>query len=80
MFISVRSLDAGVVLEEEAVSLTIKTTSGEITILDSHRPLMTELVACEARVTKKDSSTERFAVKGGFLEVNRRNQVLVLLD
>ena len=78
--ISVRSLDAGVVLEDEVTSLTVKTTSGEITILDAHRPLMTELVACEARAIKKDASVERFAVKGGFLEVNRRNQVLVMID
>ncbi len=80
MLISVRSLESGVVLEGDAVSLNIKTTSGEITVLDAHRPLMSVLKTCTASVLKKDGTKQEFIVNGGFLEVNRKNQVLVLVD
>jgi F-type H+-transporting ATPase subunit epsilon len=80
MIISFRSLDRGVIFEGEAMSLNVKTTSGEITVLDCHRPLMTELRQGNATVVNNDGAAQQFEIAGGFLEVNRNNQVLLLVD
>ncbi len=80
MIISLRSLDKGVVFEGEASSLNVKTTSGDITILDRHRPLMTELRQGTATVIKADGIANQFEISGGFLEVNQSNHVLLLVD
>ncbi len=79
MLISLRSLDKGILYEEEASSLNVKTTSGEITILNHHRPLMTELEQGDVVITNSNGSVRRFGTLGGFLEVNQ-NKAIVLLD
>lgn len=68
-----------VVYEEEIDQLTLPTKQGEITILPDHIPLVSSLSAGELRV-KKGEEIVPMAISGGFLEVQGRNQVVVLAD
>ncbi len=70
----------GVQYEGEAVSVNIKTTSGEITVLDNHRPMVTELAAGKAFVTKKDDEKLEFNIVSGFLEVGEDNRASLLIS
>ncbi len=70
----------GIEFEGEAVSLNVKTTSGEITVLDHHRPLITELTSCTATVVKADGQKITFKVSSGFLEVGDKSSVNFLLN
>ena len=51
---------------------------GEVGILPDHRPLLAELSEGQVSLTR-GTQTDRYAVAGGFLEVNA-NKVLLLLE
>lgn len=61
----------------EAVSLSAKTTDGDVTILSHHEPLVTNLTKGPLTV-RTASGEEHFEADGGVLEVSG-NQVTVLL-
>ena len=79
MHLTVTSLK-GIEYEGEIKSLNIKTTSGEITILDHHLPLVTVLVHGTARIFDTKENKKDLDVKGGFLEVTPDNAINVLID
>ncbi len=68
-----------VVFETDVDEVTLPTTSGEITILPHHIPLVATLVPGVARL-KKGKVEEDVAVSGGFIEINENSQVHVLAD
>lgn len=68
----------GLLLDREVESLTVPTTSGEITILANHIPLMTQLAHGEMLATVGDEQLP-IAVAGGFLKIEN-NEVDVLAD
>ncbi|MBI4120247.1 MAG: hypothetical protein HY454_02160 [Parcubacteria group bacterium] len=70
----------GIEAECEAAAFNVKTSSGEITILDHHRPLITALAAGPARLTQADGQETRIDIKSGFLEMTPGNNLKVLLD
>lgn len=61
----------------EALSLSAKTTEGEVTILPKHTPFVANLGAGTVSV-KSEKGIEDFEIAGGVLEVSN-NQVTVLL-
>ncbi len=61
----------------EALSLSVKTTEGEMTILAKHEPFVANLAAGTV-VVKTADGQESFEIGGGILEVSN-NQVTVLL-
>ncbi|MBX4187678.1 MAG: ATP synthase F1 subunit epsilon [Candidatus Doudnabacteria bacterium] len=68
-----------ILLEKEVESVTVPTQTGEITILQNHIPLVSNLKSGELRY--KESGVDNFfAVSGGFIEVREGNQVIVLAD
>ncbi|OGL87415.1 ATP synthase F1 subunit epsilon [Candidatus Uhrbacteria bacterium RIFCSPLOWO2_02_FULL_48_12] len=67
------------VYKEEVDQVTVPTSTGEITILPNHIPLVSQLVAGELVVKRGDEITH-MAVSGGFLEVRKNNEVVVLAD
>jgi F-type H+-transporting ATPase subunit epsilon len=67
------------VYKEEIDSLTVMTSSGEITILPNHIPLVSQLVPGEL-TAKVNGESNHLAVSGGFLEVRSGNQVVILAD
>ncbi|HSW89652.1 MAG TPA: ATP synthase F1 subunit epsilon [Patescibacteria group bacterium] len=66
-------------LSEEVESITVMTTSGEITLLPSHVPLMTKLADTELIYRIKGQS-KGIAISGGFLNMEPNNKVVVLAD
>jgi F-type H+-transporting ATPase subunit epsilon len=68
-----------IMLETEVDSLTLPTTSGEITVLPNHIPLVSNLAPGEIRY-KVGGKQEFFAVSGGVIEVGKNNEVVVLAD
>lgn len=79
MRLNVTSL-RGIELEGDIRSLNIKTSSGEITILDHHRPLVTVLEAGAAHIVDAKGSEKKITIKGGFLEVSPGNIINALVD
>lgn len=68
-----------VVYENEIFQVSIPTTTGEITVLPNHSPLVSILQAGELRI--KDSEGEHLmAVSGGFLEIRANNELIILAD
>ena len=67
------------VYKDEVDRVTIPTSTGEITVLPNHIPLVSELVPGELTVARGDRLTH-LAVSGGFIEVRPGNQVVVLAD
>ena len=70
----------GVQFEGEAVGLNVKTTSGEITILDHHRPIISSLIRGAAVIIGKDGNRQKMPIESGFLEMDRKNNLTVLAD
>jgi len=67
----------GPVHNSEVEMVVTKATSGEIGVSAGHVPLVAPLAIGSVRLKNGTSTTEKFAVSGGFLEV-RPDQVTVL--
>ena len=70
----------GVLYEGEATEVSLRTTSGDIAVLDHHRPLISSLKPGLVTVTDREGKKQGFDSTGGFLEVRPDNSVRVLLD
>ena len=70
----------GIEYEGEVAGLNVKTASGEITVLDRHRPLLTTLAPGKAIILKNDGSRETRPIASGFLEMGPANDLTVLAD
>ncbi len=70
----------GILFEGEALSVNCKTQSGEVTILDNHRPLISVLAAGDIVITKDDGTKKKIPARSGFLEMSRQNELTLLLD
>ena len=67
------------VLDEEVVSLTCPTETGEITILPNHTPLVATLTSGEL-VAKNGGEPHFVHVAGGFIEIRPNNEIIILAD
>jgi len=79
MLLTIASLK-GKQFEGEVRSLNVPTTSGEITVLDHHRPLITLLGEGTATITAADGKEMAVPLKGGFLEMDAENHLKILID
>ena len=70
----------GVEFEGEVASVNLKTTSGDITVLDNHQSLITELKKGKAVIVKKGGDKLNFDIKSGFLEIGENNQATILAN
>lgn len=68
-----------VIYENDILQVSIPTTTGEITVLPHHSPLVSILQAGELKV-KDDKGEQVIAVSSGFLEVRANNEVIILAD
>ena len=69
-----------ILYEGEAKSLTAKTSLGEITVLDNHRPLITDILKSVLKVIDLNNKEHYFETSSGFLEVNNSNEVKALIE
>ena len=70
----------GMEFDGEVSSLNLKTTSGEITVLDNHRPLLTQLSKGQAVVVKDNGEKLNFNINSGFLEMGEGNRASLLIS
>lgn len=68
-----------VVLKQEALQVTVPTTSGEITVLPDHIPLISILRPGVIEVKRVDNIVEIMSVSGGFIEVSK-DKIVILAD
>lgn len=66
-------------LEEVVDSVTLETTTGEITILPNHTPLLSKLKEGILKYTK-DGKEDFVAIFGGFIDVSSEGKVNILAD
>lgn len=71
---------AGVQYNGEVKSVNAQTTSGQITVLDHHLPLIT--VLAKGRLIIKDAAGKETVIptKSGFFEVSEGNKASALID
>lgn len=68
-----------IIYKGEAVSLNVPGESGELTVLDLHRPLLTSLKAGQIRLKDNQNQDHCFDIDSGILEV-RKKRVNILLS
>jgi len=66
--------------DEEAASVTLPTSEGEVTILPHHAPFTALVTAGIAHLTKADGKMDEVAVSDGFVHVTQSGEVTVLTD
>ena len=79
MKLSIYSLKK-VLFQASADLLYCKTTTGEITVLDKHEPLISVLASGVIRVVDSEKKEHYFDIKSGFLEVRHGSEVRCLVD
>lgn len=68
------------VYDQTGVSeITIPTTSGEITVLPEHIPLISVIKTGEIRL-KKDGVKIALAISGGILEIQKHSKLVILAE
>ena len=71
----------GVVYEGEVKSANVKTLSGEITILDHHRPMISILAARgKIRLESQAGEKSEYEAPSGFLHLNPVGELAILVD
>ncbi|MGH9090370.1 MAG: F0F1 ATP synthase subunit epsilon [Acidimicrobiales bacterium] len=56
-------------VETTARAAVLRSSDGDLTVLDGHTPLITDVVSGEVRVEADEGAEVRLAVHGGFLQV-----------
>ena len=69
-----------VLFRGEASSVNCRTRTGEITILDHHRPLISILEKGTMKIVDKDEKEHYIPVSSGFLEVRSGNEARFLVE
>lgn len=64
----------------DAVAVNCRTASGEITVLDHHRPLISLLPRGVIKVTDTEQKDHYFEVASGFLEMRDSNDMRMLVE
>lgn len=68
-----------VIYEDEVFQVSIPTTSGEITVLPGHIPLVSVIRAGELKIKDKEGE-HPIAIAGGFVEVKGPREIVILAD
>ncbi len=66
--------------EGEVQKIIAKTTTGEISVLPDHIPLISKLVKSVLRVIDTSGAEKDITIDSGFIEVQPENKVTVLVD
>lgn len=79
MQVGIYSLEK-VVFHGQAREVNCRTRSGDITILDHHQPLISVLAKGAMKVIDENGTEHYFPVISGFLEVNSKDEVKILVE
>ena len=64
----------------EVRSITCRTSAGEITVLDHHRPLLSVLNQGVMKITDTEGREHHVPVTSGFLEVTHNNESRCIVE
>jgi len=78
MKVSIYSLKE-TLFQGEAESLTCETGAGEITILNHHVPLITDIKEGVIKIIDREQKTKYIQVESGFLEIRSNNEVRCII-
>ena len=79
MQLSIHSLKK-TLYDGEAKSVTLASTTGELTILNNHLPLITTLAPGTIQVTEETGHIFKIAASSGTLEVQPGSKVAILVN
>lgn len=79
MQISVYSLK-NILFKDQAKSLTCNTSLGEITVLNNHEPLISDIKEGTIKIVDKDEQLKYIQVKEGFIEINSNNEIRCMVE
>ena len=79
MMLSVHTIDK-TLFSGEAEKIIAQTSTGEITVLDGHIPLVSELVSGEIRILDPEKHETRLLIQAGFIEVRPENKTIILAE
>ncbi|MDO8436109.1 MAG: hypothetical protein Q7S82_01820 [bacterium] len=79
MQISVYSLK-NTLFKDQAKSLTCNTSLGEITVLNNHEPLISDIKEGVIKIIDKDEKLKYIPVKEGFIEINSNNEIRCMVE
>tara|TARA_B100001964_G_scaffold217261_1_gene257175 strand:+ start:196 stop:618 length:423 start_codon:yes stop_codon:yes gene_type:complete len=68
-----------IIMSQTVDSVSVMTSTGEITVLPNHAPLVSELKPGELKLIV-DGKEELLAVSTGFIEVRDKGEVVILAD
>ncbi len=66
--------------EGETEKIIAETSTGEITVLNGHIPLISELATGEIRILDPEKHETRIRIQGGFIEVRPENKTVILAE
>ena len=69
-----------VLFDGEAQLVNCKTTLGEITVLDHHKPLIASLEKGVVKIVDADAQEHFLEISSGFLEVSPLNRARLLVE
>ncbi len=78
MKLSIYSL-RGIEFFGEASGVNVKTAMGELTILDHHRPIISILESGPLKILKDGRVAEEKQIRSGFLEMDDKNNLKLLI-
>jgi len=64
----------------EAEKIIAETSTGEITVLNGHIPLISGLITGEIRILDPEKHETRIRIQGGFIEVRPENKIVILAE
>jgi len=79
MHLAVYSLKK-ILFQDDALAVNCKAVSGEITILDNHRPLISALVTGTIKIIDKEKKEHYIPISSGFVEINSQNQIRLIVQ
>lgn len=79
MHLSIHSIQS-TLFDGEAEKLIARTTTGEITVLDTHEPLFTQLTGPHLRIIMSSGEEKIIELPSGFLEVQPDSRAVILVN
>lgn len=79
MKISIHSISK-TLYDGEAEKLICETPMGQMTVLDHHLPLITQIMGPSLAVVQKTGERSEIPVSAGFLEVRPESEVVILAE
>lgn len=70
----------GVIYDKKAISITLPTKTGVITVLEDHQPLVSILEAGEILIIESEEDQKFMSVSSGLIEIQNGSLVYIMAD